>query len=132
MMLLLTVGTLLFATATISSCDEERVSTSVKLVIGNGTVKENPKARVLPLVVGMDAKGGFWSDGVLFGRIDPGELVADTLKTEDFMRLQIDIDNPDETRATLILQVIDRISNSVKAGKRVELTFTYSAVVKKG
>lgn len=131
MILFIVAHTLLLA-ITLPPGDEERVWTSVRIVIGNGVVKEDPKARVLPLVLGMSAKGGFWNDATVFEKFDPGVYVARTLKNEDFARLQIDLDDPDNTRAGLVLWVIDRVSKNVPDGKRVELTFTYWADAKKG
>lgn len=125
------VGVLLLTTAPPSGA-EEQVQTSVKIVIGSGPVKEDPEDRLLPHLLALDAKGGFRSGAILFDEFDPGEFVARSLKTENFIQLQIDLDNPEETRAALILWVIDQVSKNVKDGKRVEVTFIYRAVVKKG
>lgn len=102
----------------------------VVLSIGNGKVAEDPK--VSPVVLAVDASGQFRSGADLLGRIDLGELVADSLKDKDFVRYRIDLDAPDTTSAILILKLIDQVQRSVKGGKRVELTFSYRPEPKKG
>ncbi|MBA4191571.1 MAG: hypothetical protein C0467_26630 [Planctomycetaceae bacterium] len=109
----------------------EKKVVEVVVEIGNGKFVEDPKKPIPTAVVTMDAKGQFRSGVNPFGQIDPGLLVAKELKTQDFVRLRIDLDNPTDTSGVLVLRLVDRITRSVPDGKRVELKFTYKTDAEK-
>jgi len=80
----------------------------------------------------MDAKASILCDSALFGQADMGEFVVAGLKNCDCCRITIQLDDPANTPATVVLKAIDQARQKVKAGKRVELRFTYLIEVKKG
>jgi hypothetical protein len=109
----------------------ERVRVEVAVNIGSDKVAV-PKRDAVGLPFQMDMKGNVSCESLLLGRMYFQDYVARTLKDQDFMRLEIELDFPDDTPAPLLLKVIGQVTRGVKDGKRVELKFTYLATPEKG
>ena len=101
------------------------VEADVLVVFGNGKPNGAPMKFVPQAVYAMDKTGQFRSGAVILGKIDFSEHFAKELKKQPLCRVRIDLDDPNNTPAGLVLKVIDDAHRAAKDGTRIELKLTY-------